>query len=298
MDLSALPATAEFSGPLLLFATPWTELRLFDRLKAAGILPEQLAPLGSVGLTAVELARRSTRGSIILAGIDFSFTLDAFHARSSPGHLALLAAQNRFRSLIPAAGNAAAFGSGPAAAKSGVPVRSNPAMRQYRRLFEQEFAADPRLQDIDGPGLPLGLKTLPMEDALDALDTADTGGDTGGEAAPAGPAEAARTREAGSRRENPEQRANPAAFMRREREALVRLRDVLSGAAGPDAVSGETLDAMLDEADYLWAHFPECAGAGGRRPGAADPSFLKRVRVELDPFIRLWDLVLGAVRKV
>jgi hypothetical protein len=82
--------------------------------------------------------------------------------------------------------------------------------------------------------------------------------------------------------------------MQKEREALVLLRDILSGgAAGPEAVSGEELETMLDKADYLWAHFPECAGAGGRRPAAADISFLKRVRMEIDPFIRLWDLVLG-----
>ncbi|MDR2020258.1 MAG: DUF115 domain-containing protein [Treponema sp.] len=303
MDLSALPATAGFSGGLFLFVTPWTELRLFDRLRAAGMLPEPLSPLGSVGLTAVELARRLTRGSVILAGIDFSFTLDASHARSSPGHLALLAAQNRFRSLI--SGAAFSSGAAAAAAKSGVLVRSNPAMRNYRSLFEQEFAADPRLRDIAGPGLPLGLKTLSMEEALDALDTAPAGN------VPAGSVHAdglhadgepgsvlaesegsARTGTAGSSGKKPERNSKLAAFMQKERAALVLLRDILSGAAGPDTVSGEELETMLDEADYLWAHFPECAGAGGRRPAAADLSFLKRVRIELDPFIRLWDLVL------
>ncbi|MDR2185006.1 MAG: DUF115 domain-containing protein [Treponema sp.] len=289
MDLSALPAAAEFSGGgLFLFVTPWTELRLFDRLKAAGMFPEPFSPLGSVGLTAVELARRLTRGSVILAGIDFSFTLDASHARSSPGHLALLAAQNRFRSLI--SGGAFSPGSAAAAAKSGVPVRSNPAMRNYRSLFEQEFAADLRLRDITGPGLPLGLKTYSMDEALDALDTARAG--PGPDSIPAESKESVCAGRAafsgGNRGHNPEM----AAFVQKERKALVFLRDILSGAAGPEAVSGEELETMLDEADYLWAHFPECAGAGGRRPAAADLSFLKRVRIELDPFIQLWDLVL------
>jgi hypothetical protein len=308
MDLSALPAAAAFSGGgLFLFVTPWTELRLLDRLRAAGMLPDQLAPLGSVGLAAVELARRLSRGGIIVAGIDFSFTLDASHARSTPGHLALLAAQNRFRSLI--GGGAFSPGVSAVPAKSGVPVRSNPAMRNYRSLFEQEFAADPRIWDIAGPGLPLGLKTLSMEEALDTLDTAPAGnvpvGGVHAEFTGGPPSMAAkrpgdvRTGKTGPCGESPERGPALAAFIQREREALVLLRDILSGA-GPDTAidgggPGEKLEAMLDEADYLWAHFPECAGAGGRRPAASDLSFLKRVRIEIDPFIRLWDLVLAGV---
>ncbi|MDR1373605.1 MAG: DUF115 domain-containing protein, partial [Treponema sp.] len=239
MDLSALPATAEFSGGgLFLFVTPWTELRLFDRLKAAGLFPEPFSPLGSVGLTAVELARRLTRGSIILAGIDFSFTLDAFHARSSPGHRALLAGQNRFRSLI--SGGAFGPGAAAAAAKSGVPVRSNPAMRNYRRLFEQEFAADLRLRDIAGPGLPLGLKTLSLDEALDALDPAPSGrGPGSGPAESEASAGAGRTRPSGG---NPKRNPSPAVFAQKERKALLLLRDILSGAAGPETVSGTELE--------------------------------------------------------
>ncbi|MDR0399710.1 MAG: hypothetical protein LBH51_02045, partial [Treponema sp.] len=53
------------------------------------------------------------------------------------------------------------------------------------------------------------------------------------------------------------------------------------------------LETLLDECDYLWAHFPECAETGGRRPGAGDISFLRRVRFEIDPFLKLWDLALS-----
>jgi hypothetical protein len=54
---------------------------------------------------------------------------------------------------------------------------------------------------------------------------------------------------------------------------------------------------MLDEADFLWAHVPDCAAAGGRRPSAEDPSFLKRVRVEIDPFIGILDRVLAEIER-
>ena len=68
---------------------------------------------------------------------------------------------------------------------------------------------------------------------------------------------------------------------------------MLTGAAAMDS---DALVTLIDECDYLWAHFPDYAGTD-RRPGKAELSdgtaisFLKRLRVEIDPFLKLWDLV-------
>ncbi|MDR1899592.1 MAG: hypothetical protein LBQ55_06265, partial [Treponema sp.] len=62
---------------------------------------------------------------------------------------------------------------------------------------------------------------------------------------------------------------------------------------GEHPAPADGLDHILDYCDYLWAHFPDCAGAEGRRPSGEDISFLKRVRAEIDSFVRLFDLVLG-----
>jgi len=100
-DLSALPGSANVLGNgLFLFFTPWTRLSIFKRLESSGLLPASMMPLGSVGLSAVAISMRLTRGAIITAGIDFSFTLDSYHARSTPSHLARLRRQNRFTSLL------------------------------------------------------------------------------------------------------------------------------------------------------------------------------------------------------
>ncbi|MDR1587156.1 MAG: DUF115 domain-containing protein [Treponema sp.] len=283
MDLSALPATGRIlTGGLFLFTTPWTSLRLFGRLKEAVLLPTALAPLGSVGLSAAELACRLSRGNIITGGIDFSFTLDAYHARSSPGHLDRLRRHNRFHSLLNAdAAFAAASFSAPS--KSGLPVRSSPAMRNYRNLFEQEFAVNPRLFDINSTGLPLGIKTAGMEEALDMLET--------------GPARRPEAADMEPRdNQPPEDAARPsapelAAFIGREEDRLSLLRAILTGGTA----GAEKLETLLDECDYLWAHFPDCAGAGGRRPPASDTGFLKRVRAEIDPFLKLWRLTSGEI---
>ncbi|MDR1025578.1 MAG: DUF115 domain-containing protein [Treponema sp.] len=280
MDLSALPATARvLGGPCYSFFTPWTRMALFKRLEAAGLLPEQFPPLGSVGLSAVAAALRLSAGPMIVCGIDFSFTADSYHARSTPGHREKLRGQNRFRGIL---NPAAAFRGGAFAAlsKSGQLVRSDPAMRNYRDLFEQEFAGEERLKDTEGSGLPLGIPSLSHEAAA-AILWAGTGEGpgTGGEkpGIRAGTADYDKARRLTS-------------FIQKELEALGRLRDILQGkcSAGP----GE-LDSLLDFCDCLWAHFPECAAAD-RRPQTVDISFLKRVRTEIEPLMGLWELTLAA----
>jgi hypothetical protein len=267
LDLSAYPSTVEIlGGPVFFFFTPWTPLRLFERISAAGLLPPTLPPLGSVGLTAVELARRLSSGPVITAGIDFSFTIDQMHARSSPAHLSALAVQNRFSSLI---NGAAVFRQGVfnTRSKSNIPVKSDPAMRTYRNLFEQEFADDRRIIDIAGTGLSLGVKTLGIKETAALLGS--------------GPQE---YREASTGSKRP---ASASALIRGEISTLETLRNILTGSV---PAQQDRLETLLDEADYLWAHFPDCAGAEGRRPPASDLVFLKQVRAEIDPFLKIWQL--------
>jgi hypothetical protein len=282
MDLSAFPATGGvLGGEVVLFSTPWTELSFFRRLEGAGLLPERLPPLGSVGLSAAALALRLSSGPLLTAGLDFSFTPDRYHARSSPGHRDRLNRQNRFQGVLNVE---AAFrpGAGAARSKSGLPVRTDPALKNYRGLFEREFAGLGRFRDSGGTGLPLGLEVLSPEGAFALLSGAGSGP---GRPAQAEPGEG-RGFAAGNGAGAEEKRRRLERFIREERESLLRLRDILSGAAGAGA---EELETLLDRNDLLWAHFPECAAAGGRRPAASDLSFLKRVRVEIDPALRLLD---------
>jgi len=298
-DLSALPRSASIlGGSVYLFFTPWTTLTLFERLSAAGLLPPRLPPLGSVGLSAAAIASQLTRGAIITAGLDFSFTQDSYHARSTPGHKSRLRRQNRFTGILNAQ---AAFGGAAtgAVSKTGGAVLSTPSMRGYRDLFEREFggvAHNSRFYDIAGDGLPLGVKTLSLEDALDLLEKnlSQRHKDTKEE----------------ERKEDITNNTLPplipfvssapsclcvsplANFINNERERLIALRNMLTGATPMDA---DTLVTLIEECDYLWAHFPDYAGTD-RRPdtaalsSSAGLSFLNRLRVEIDPFLKLWDL--------
>jgi hypothetical protein len=284
LDLSALPASAQLPNiqPYLFF-TPWTELRLFRRLAAAGLLPALFPPLGSVGLSAAAIALRVTGGPVLIGGMDFSFSVDAGHARSSPAHLNRLARHNRFSGLL----NAAAFtGSQRLIGKSGEPVLSNSALRNYRDIFEQEFAANTRLFDISG-GLPLGIPSLSEAEYISLLEK-------GGTASPL-PAQSGETQNIALNQQLID-------FMQAEKDRLIKLKNILTGTAGDSPEQPQTenglplakLENLIDECDYLWAHFPDYAETGGRRPSCAELSaaapqaisFLKRLRAEIDPVLK------------
>jgi len=272
VDLSALPASARvLDGNRYFFFTPWTPLRVFKRLKEAELLPAMIPPLGSVGLTAADISRRLTKGKIICAGLDFSFTQEKYHARGTPGHRSRLNTQTRFRGI----GNTAAYGTGvfSVVSKSGVSVYSNPVMKNYRDLFEQEFGGDPRLFDIEGIGLSLGIKTLAMEEALEELGIKNR-------------YELISRRRRGSEIEEEKNKENLNITLdislKNEKKHLIELRDMLTGEIAADK---QRLEFLIDDLDYLWAHFPDCTG--GRRPDIEDITFLKRVRMEIEPMLRI-----------
>ena len=274
LDLSALPASARvLAGDMFLFFTPWTELRLLERLAKSSIIPETIPPLGSVGLSGVALALRLGSGPVLTGGIDFSYSMDAYHARCTPGSKEQKMKQNRLRSLINVE---AAFrlGAMNVISKNGKDVRSDPAMRNYRELFELKFGGNPRLLDINSSGLSLGIKTVSCSEAFAVLTRVTTHGTVCGTTYGVTSNTLCN---------------NIIDFIRSEIGVLDRLRNILTGAIESEAAQ---LEELLDKSDYLWAHFPECAGAGGRRPPHTDISFLKRVRTEIDPFLKLWEMSL------
>jgi hypothetical protein len=59
---------------------------------------------------------------------------------------------------------------------------------------------------------------------------------------------------------------------------------MLTGAAPLDA---GTLETLLAESDYLYAHFPDFAARTPCRPPVEDLAFIKRIRVELDSFLSI-----------
>ena len=266
IDLSALPASAKMlSGQGYLFFTQWTKLNIFERLKNDGLLPKEIPPLGSVGLASVEIARHLTSGKIICAGLDFSFSADKYHARDTPGHRNSMNNHTRFGGLL----NNTAFAASAfqAVSKTGVKVFSNPIMQNYRDLAESEFSSDPRLFSFMDTGLPLGIKTLPLDDIFLILtQKQDITAPPSSLVSPPALISSEKIR----------------TFIKKENNRLLELRAILKG----DLKTEEgMLEKLIAECDYLWAHFPDYAG--GVIPDLSNSSFLRRVRTEIDFTIAL-----------
>ncbi len=267
MDLTALPCGAHaLGGRRFLFSVAWTPLRFLERLEDAELRPPPSPPLGSVGLTAVDIALSLGTGPVFVAGLDFAYGIGTYHARSAPSRLTSLSATNR---LLPLIDPAPAFRSGSTKEpdKSGRTVFSDPALRGYRSLFEREFNAQRRLFDIGDSGLDLGLPRVSPDDAESAFSE---------RAFTEPPAEIGPTI------------ADPTkviAFIQAELRKLEAVRAHLKGLR-----SNEDIESLLSECDYLWSHFPECAGTEGQRPPASDTAFVKRVRAEVDVFMKAFAL--------
>ena len=279
-DLSALPASVNILGNEgFLFMTPWTELKILNRLNEKKLLPAVIQPLGSVGLTAVEIARCLTKGNIICAGLDFSFTADMYHCRGAPGHRAKINTLNRFKGIL----NTAAYDthSFAAVSKAGGSVFSSPVMRNYLNLFKREFGGDSRLFDIEGSGLFLGVKTLSLNEAMNML--------MGNEESEIKNEKHLRDNKLVSSRGIYCNKNELIGFYECELKRLYELRDMLTGEGKAER---ERLLVLIGECDYLWAHFPDYAG--GRVPDIADISFLNRLRAELDPMLKLVEQIIRA----
>ncbi|MDR2602023.1 MAG: DUF115 domain-containing protein [Spirochaetaceae bacterium] len=242
MDISALPRTAYvFEKPPYLFWTEWARLNFLERLKTQNVLPLQLPPLGSVGLTAYALARRLTAGRVICAGMDFSFVPCLYHCRDSPGHKKLLRELNRLKSPYPL-GSVYRKGAFWLSSGGGKACRSDPALERYRNSFSKLQAQENNFFTRNA----LEQKRLSGQERTAAVKN----------------------------------------IVQEEKDRLNRLFDILNMKTPPTS----DLERLINECDYLWAHFPECAGKDGWRPPITDGVFLKRVIMEIEPFLNLLNM--------
>ncbi|MBN1834260.1 MAG: DUF115 domain-containing protein [Spirochaetales bacterium] len=161
-DLTASPTVLHRFPQRTFFAARFHPLALFRRLSEHGILPTPLPPLGSVGVTAVELALRMTSGPVLLAGLDFSYLPGRTHARGAPAHLAPLSSGWRLRPPGTSAFEALLLRPRLALrGRSGSRVESDLTLSSYALQLERLIGASGRVYDLTGEGLPCG--ALPVQ---------------------------------------------------------------------------------------------------------------------------------------
>ena len=265
--------TAHTKGAVSYFASEFAPTHFLADLKKTGLLPPQIPALGSVGLTAVYLAlsmRATSDIPVYVTGLDFSFSLGATHTRGAPAHKARLATTNRLR---PLANYDAAFRAGAhfVQGKHGG-VFTDTALSGYAQQFAGVFAAAENLFDIGESGLDLG---IPWQDFRH--EWTQTNADKTHIADKSISANNQKTylRESAQTAES---------FFAKERTALERLKDLLvhgDAVRSKDMSVQEEISALLSRREYLYLHFPD-----GYECRASDISFLKRVRSEIDFFLK------------
>lgn len=235
-DLSSHPSVFRaVRGPKFLTLTDFEPLNLLDRLGNLPLPLLRIPPLGSVGVLAVHLARRLTKGPILLTGLDFSFPPGSTHAKGSPALQAeslledrLYKARSQWASSWPRHTRIPGpSGSGGAGAVMGL----------YASLLSEETRGDPRVFDLRDSGLPLGLRKLGLPEASRLIEASATGNP------PSGPLPSGRA--------VPPEELRTAADVFLDGEAA-RVEYLLAALAG----SGD-LAARVAECDWIYSWFPD-----------------------------------------
>ena len=290
-DLTARPsAVAALGGERAFFLSEYANLRYLRRFLDSDKAIPVIQPLGSVGLVALELASDIAKKyahqetPIFFTGLDFSWGRGLTHSRGAPAANEERMQANRFApagSRVPSVSPGVIASTG----KDGEVAFTDPALSGYAQLCAEAFAQSTGLKsrqifDLGTTGLDMGFTRATAAAAEMKLAEA-----TPVQAATEIPGIATKTADRARLTDSdPDDRvAQKKAiriFLESEKEKLETVRSVLTGTIDIENAN-DFLSREIRDMDYLFAHFPD-AYKGYRN----DPDFLKRVRVELEYFLK------------
>lgn len=249
--------------PLYLFYTEYAPLRCLQRFYQT-CSPLKILPMGSVGLTALELALRLTEPHtpVLHTGLDFSWSVGLTHARGSSSIKKQYTEINR---ICPP--YAAHFPSGirQVIGKNERPCYTTPTLSAYAGVYHSMFAADERVIDIGMEGCRLRLHQPALTEAERLLQAADV-------------LSAQNDRQSGAASFTGAERS--ASLVNTVRQYLIderrKLAALLEHLQGKRVLPQDKAEQILMDCDYLYSHFPDATHGY-----VAEASFLKRVRIEL-----------------
>lgn len=270
-SLSSFPAAAKNACEKIFFyETAFTNANYLGILEEKDFLPAKLPPLGSVGITAVEIAtkiRKSSEIPIYVCGLDFSFSLGKTHANASFQTQSRFAANTRL-SYHENINAAFTYGSSLCTSKNGKKTYSTIKLKEYATLFSKYFYKTKNIFDISKTGLKLDIE---QKDLLELKNSDFL-----------------------LKNNNPKSKNNfqetdslqkwqkISSFYKSEIQALDKICEILEN---PDLMTEEQRNQWLNEEltfrDYLFIHFPD----GEKLRIEID--FLKRLKAEAKYFSQL-----------
>ncbi len=265
--LSSIPNLVHRAGAskVSYFFTEYARGKFFDTLKSQPFMPSANKPFGSVGLTAVYYAlkfRKNENVPVYVCGLDFSYSTGLTHTKGALAHILRLIQSNR---VLQPQNYSAAYGLGTEklTGKNGQAVITTQTLKSYAAMFKSFFAGEKNLFDAGESGIDLGLPRINMDCFIAKAPRND------GEK---------REAEGQSNAYNKEIEA----FLQNERDALEKLRNLLTGKTElKDKELLEAIKKIAEPREYLYLHFPD-----GYK-FSTNQSFLNRIRTEIDFFLKL-----------
>lgn len=155
-DITAHPQSFYINnGRIHLFSSTFSDNALFQRMSSQGILPTQIPPLGSVGISALEIASSITEYPIFYTGLDFAFLPGKTHARGTEHHKHTLMSWNRTNPncMYSYSVHSKSF---PILDQFGNPCRSDLVLHSYAETAREKTKGKKQYFNLGNFGLPSG----------------------------------------------------------------------------------------------------------------------------------------------
>ena len=268
-DLTASPrALQACGGNIYFFCTEYARLRYLERLYQT-LRPLILPPMGSVGLTAIQLALvlAAPHLPVLHTGLDFAWQNGLTHAAGSSPVKKLFAEICRTESPYKLS---VSTGMQHISGKRGLSYWTTPTLSGYAELYRHTFSGNERVIDIGTEGCFLNGRQADMTEAERILT------DAGKSNINADGSLFAFACESDTAIERCKTLCD---YLTGEAEALTILNDHLQGKR---SISEHTMEQLFAERDYLYSHFPDAARGYSLALG-----FLKRAGIELRYLLKI-----------
>jgi uncharacterized protein TP_0930 len=268
-DLTASPrALQACDGNVYFFCTEYARLKYLERLYQT-LQPIILPPMGSVGLTTLQLALAMTDPHlpVLHTGLDFAWQTGLTHAAGSSPIKKLFAEICRTESPYKLS---VSTGMQHIVGKKGVSYWTTPVLSGYAELYRHAFSGNERVIDIGTEGCFLNGRQADITEAEQILtDAGKSNINADGNLFDS----ACKSDTANERYEALN------AYLAGEADALTMLNDHLQGKR---SISEHMMEQLFSERDYLYSHFPDAA-----RGYSLDLGFLKRAGIELRYLLKI-----------
>lgn len=264
--LSSIPQISRFypKKNISYFRTLYTQDSFIDNERVNNFLPPQNNPFGSVGLTAVYYSlkfRKDDSMPVFICGLDFSYSAGKTHTKGAMAHIQRIFSSTK---TTPVENYNAAFNTNAIKltenTKNNSTVFTTPSMLNYANMFIANFSKEKNLFDLGKTGINLMLPDY--KKTIEGF-----------------------ANKASNLKKMPfeESQINLLQnYLDEELAALEELRDLLTGKIklGKSDLKNR-ITALAEPREYLYLHFPD----GNKF--STDLSFLKRIRSQLDYFIKV-----------